>query len=517
MSIQSKGLKLKDKALSYFQSGNWVKSLSVGRQALRFRPGDTELIRTLALCHFRLGRHAQARRLLQHGLGKHPESIPLLLNLASVEKKAGQPDRAIAILTKALNIKPNDPAVYFNLGNAYVAEALYQQARQAFCKAVDLKPAYWQAWLNLGHVNKSLGEIEEAAHCYRQVLALRPDNSRAYLGLANLRRNFLKPQDIPLLQRLMESSSDSTSRIEAGFALGEYHHIHGKRMAAASCWKQANQQKLNQLLTAGQGWSKPVGPDDLVLAEGDMRGKVSQARACGMNPESNRAIFVTGVPRSGTTLVEQILASHSVVTGASELPFVPQLLGSLARSKKLPNVHELFAHASLEEWQALGQSYLQKTVRWQETHFFVDKLPENLEYLGEILMMLPEARVIVCERVPQALALSNFRQLYAAGRAWSYSIETIYEYIESQQEWLAFWLKIFPDRIYKLDYETLVGKLQQSVHDLNQFIGLPFEKRQMFPHRSKREIRTASAGQVTESVHTKSIRLWEAYKEMLSL
>jgi len=513
----SRAGKLKEKALRQYRTGHWSKCLATSRQAVRLLGSDADLLRVMALCLFHLGRKDEARRTLNKVLRAQPENIPALLNLASIERECGQLRKARELLLLARNINPNDPVVHFNLGNTFIADAHYKEARQAFAEAVKIKPAYWQAWLNHGHVSKSLGEIEEAASCYRQVLLHRPANSQAYLGLANLKHSFLRQDDAVELQRLLDSSSSETSRIEAGFALGEYFHANKAWAKAAWCWQQANQQKRKQLSAQGKVWRPSTGPEKLGMTSKSLKEQYKKMLNNGINPESERVVFVTGLPRSGTTLVEQALASHSAVTGASELPFIPRLLTSLAQKKKLANAHELMAEASLHEWQKLGQDYLQQTARWQKTPFFVDKLPENLDFLGEILFMLPRAKVIVCQRTPQALALSNYRQLYATGREWAYSLDTIYQHFLHQQRKLALWLRVFPGRILCVEYEEMVADLPECVSGLNRLLGLNTEEAQWTPHRLKREVRTASAGQVTRPVNTNSVDLWRNYDGLLPL
>ncbi len=517
MQKRAKGEKLKAKAIRQFQSGHWDQALASGRQALRILAADRELQRIMALSHFRLGRTKQARNLLQRLVEKNPRDVPAMLNLASIEKQNGCPEKAGHWLQQARQLEPGNPRIYFNEGNLYVEEARLTEARQCFSRAVELAPAHWQSWLNLGQVCKSLGDIEAAARCYRQALAHRPDCARAYLGLANLKRRFLDQDDATYLQYLAEHGSSEKNRIESAFALGEYFHTQNEPELAVRYWRQGNQCQHTHLLSNGLEWRKGKTPAELGLNAEDIRQAYDKRLAACSDESPAPVIFVTGIPRSGTTLVEQILASHSAVTGASELPFIPQLLHAAADNRSMKSIHHLWQKLEPDEWETWAKTYLDKTRRWQNHSFFTDKLPENLEYMGEILMLFPRTRIIVCQRTPQAIMLSNYRQLYASGRFWAYDIQSIAAYINDQLAWTQFWRRIFPHAIHCVSYEELVKQPQGAIDAMNDFLGLTGEPSQLEPHKQKRQIRTASAGQVTQPVHECSISLWKTYDKLLNL
>ncbi len=509
--------KYKDKAIKQVNAGQWLKALPLCRKAVQINPHDKESCRLLALCYLQTGQLDQAEKVIQKVVQKHPDDIPAWLNSASVAQARGQWSLARQRLQQALQRDSTNPVAYFNLGNSWVAEACLVEAARAYTQAVQLRPGYWQAWLNLGQVQKSLGDSEHAAESYRQALRFQPTATAAYLGLANLKGGFLDAADADRLKRIISRAKGCRQGIEAAFALGEYHHSQADWAAAAHCWKQANHWSWNRLSSAQKKNCVPSLEAIERLDRAKLETLWQDCQAKVPKDTVSQPVFVVGMPRSGTTLVEQILASHSQVNGASELPFVPEIIGAMRSQYRVSSSIELLNQVPVAQWQDSGIRYLEKTHRWQDKPWFVDKLPENLEFIGQILFMLPQAKIVVCQRDPRATALSNFRQHYARGRHWSYSMPAIFRYWHYQQAILSVWQTVFTEKIHRIDYENLVVNLPAEVERLNRFLGLEGQSSQQQPHLTRREIRTASAGQVSQPVHQSSLKLWEKYDRWLDL
>jgi len=228
-----------------------------------------------------------------------------------------------------------------------------------------------------------------------------------------------------------------------------------------------------------------------------------------------RPIFVISLPRSGSTLVEQVLAAHSEVTAASELPWIPQLIAEES-ARKGAGLADWIDQQSGSEWLSLGQQYLQKCSHWtRETAVFTDKLPGNMPYIGAILAMLPQALVVGVCRDAMDVCWSCYRQLLMGGSEFIYDPHSLADYWQDFEDQMDFWQERAPDRVMSVQYEQLVNQPEVATRRLLDFAGLPFEPACLSPQTAKRAVNTASAMQVREAIHARGVGHWQRYAKHL--
>jgi tetratricopeptide (TPR) repeat protein len=366
----------------------------------------------------------------------------------------------------------------------------------------------------LGHALKTVGELPEAIEAYRTAAAIRPDFGDAHWSLANLKTYRFEDDEIARM-RVAEAAPTTTidDRIHLCFALGK-------------AYEDRNE--------CGESWSHYARGNALKRAESRYRAEIfetntrQQAAVC--SPDffaercdwgSDRAdpIFILGLPRSGSTLIEQILASHSHVEGTQELPDIQRVVLDLqGREPDLDNplYPATLAELTREDCDRLGETYLADTRVYRSGKpYFIDKMPNNFRHIGLIHLMLPNARIIDARREPMACCFSNLKQLFAQGQEFAYSIDDIARYYRTYLDLMRHWDRALPGRVLRVHHEDIVDDLEGSVRRILDHVGLPFEPACVDFHKTKRSVRTPSSEQVRQPIFREGLDQWRTYAASL--
>lgn len=464
---------------------------------------ESERWRLLAVVRLNLGRLGDALAAADAALALAPHSAAVWTNRGSVLRRLGRIEEAAAAFERAADLDTTLAAPCFNLGKMLVSDARLSAARAPLQEAVRRDPAHVDAWIELARVDKALGEIPAAVSAFRRALALRPTAGAAWWGLANLKTLAFDAQDCGQLDALWARTAlPREERVLIGYARA---HAHLAGTDDARAWQalvDANDLRraqiawdrgrhtawVNRLL---QTWPTPR------VATGD------PTRGAG-------CVFVVGLPRSGSTLVEQVLAAHSQVAGASELPDLQAVL----RQASADLAPEVLAALSAEDYAELGERYLARTRRWRsERPWMVDKTPSNFLYLGALRLMLPGARVIDVRRDLRDTAYSCYLQYFAQGAPWSNDLADLRAWCADYTRLMEHWDRQFPGEVLRLRYEQLVAAPQQQIAALLAALGLPQEAACFSPHEVRREVRTASAAQVKQPIDQRGIGRWRRYAQ----
>jgi tetratricopeptide (TPR) repeat protein len=394
------------------------------------------------------------------------------------------------------------------LGEHERAIGLYQELLRGTAADADVH-------LSIAHAQKTLGQRDEAIASYRRAAACRPGFGDAYWSLANLKTYRFTADELERLRALQaDPALGAVDRFHLCFALGKALEDQG------SFADSFHYYELGNALKRAESRYRPE------IIENNTRQQIEVctpeffASRRGAGVQSPDPIFIIGLPRSGSTLLEQILASHSQVEGTQELPNIQQIVATLrGRDPDLnnPRYPRILTELSAAELQQLGERYLQGTrVYRTDKPFFIDKMPNNFRHLGLIHVILPRAKIIDARREPIACCFSNLKQLFARGQEFTYSSEDIARYYRTYLELMRHWDRVLPGWVLRVQHEDVVDDLEGNVRRILDFCGLEFEPRCIEFHRTVRSVRTASSEQVRQPIYREGLAAWKNFEPWLA-
>jgi tetratricopeptide (TPR) repeat protein len=468
------------------------------KESLAAAPGHPETLRLLGIHLTRSGRPQEGLAALRDALAQLPNDALLHTDLGSALRASGDVDGALASWRRACELQPDYAMGWFNLGRNLQLRGQSIDAVEALQRATSLAPESWPAAVLLGDALVHLGRFDEAVESYRNVLRLQPGCGDAWRGLANIKTRALSKEDREQLQKqIAEAKAVDADRIAMGLALGKSLEDAGEYEAAFAAIEEAKQRQAR------------ITPWRADSFHAEMQ---AVQEACRMLPRpkdpnfGNEAIFIVGMPRSGSTLVEQILAAHPQVEGASELDELDEVIRAECRRRRQGLLQWLRA-ASAADWQRLGAEYLQRTARWrQDRPRHTDKMPENWRYAGLLRAMLPGAKVIDARRDRVETGWSCFKQQFYAQPHFANTLEDIAAYQRDCEQAMDAWRTQDPARIRLQQYEALVADPEAQIRALLAFCGLPFDAACLQFHAAERSVRTASAAQVRQPLQAGTAR-----------
>jgi len=485
------------------------------RQHLRQFPTDVAAIRMFAEVAARLGRLADAEHLLARCLELAPGFGAARQNYALVLHRQHKTTEALAEIDRLLAADPRNPGTRNLKAAALTRIGEYEQSLALYAEVLAEYPNQAKMWMSYGHALKTAGHQARSIEAYRRTIELSPGFGEACWSLANLKTFRFTADEFAGMQRQLERDDLSAEdRYHFHFALGKAledardftasfrHYAEGNRLRRAAIHYDADRT------TAGVQRSRTLFTADFLA---------SRAGAGAADPDP---IFIVGLPRAGSTLVEQILASHSQVEGTMELPDVAALIQGLTRrgeAEEAARYPEVVASLDRDELRALGEQYLARTriQRKRGTPFFIDKMPNNWAYLGLIALMLPNARIIDARRHPLSCCFSGFKQHFARGQHFSYSLEDLGRYYRDYVTLMAHFDAVLPGRVHRVIYERMVDDTEAEVRRLLEYCGLPFEESCLRFYDNDRAVRTASSEQVRQPIFRDSVEQWRNYEPWL--
>ncbi|MES2404258.1 MAG: sulfotransferase [Pseudomonadota bacterium] len=484
------------RAADALTAGKPREAAALAKVLVEQAPEHPDVLHLLAGIRGRLGDHAGAVNAVRQALHARPDDATFCCTLGKQLAAIGQLDAAIEALQRACALQPELAMAWYNLGVLQVRAVRFNEAEAALRRTLELVPDNLQARLQLADLLKMAGRVDAAAATWREVLAARPASGDAWWGLAELGQ--AGDDDIPAMQVAMrDPRASERDRIALGFAIARVLDRSDRCAEAMGVLKEthAHARKL-------QPWDAAAfarGLDAVLAAFAATR--VTGA-ACG-----HGAIFIASLPRSGSTLTEQVLAAHSQVEASGELRDLPQVLAEESRQRGR-HYPEWVSSMAEDDWRRLGERYLERTARWRERKpFFTDKLPGNWMHVGVIRAMLPGAKVIVCRRDPLETCFSCYRQYMTAdGQGWTHRFEDLAAYWNVFDRALWQWQARYPGFVYTQEYETLLAEPEASVRALLAFCGLPFEDACLAFGAGSREVRSPSAMQVREPLRRDTAR-----------
>lgn len=500
-------------AVNFMNEGQTQAAEQICNGVLQKEPNDVNAIRLLARIVSESNRYPKAESLLRRCVAQAPKFIAAHVDLLWVLQKRHRYAEALGHSTTLLSSTPDNLSILSLHARALGLVGRDEEAVQIYRRMMALGALDAGVWLSYGHALKTLGRYAEAVAAYQEACRLRPSFGDAYWSLANLkvyRFTTLELEQMEIEER--SANLSATDRIHLCFALGKAHEDRKQYRTSFDYYERGNALKRAQLDFDCASITRAVEAQIHFFDEARVR--TLEGAGC---PAAD-PIFIVGLPRAGSTLVEQILASHSQVDGTRELPNIIALANQVKR--ELP-AHasdcgaypECLAALSREQLARLGKEYLDETrIQRQGAPRFVDKMPNNFRHIGLILTILPNARIIDARRHPLACCFSNFKQLFAEGQHFSYSYADLAAYYRDYVRLMAHWDTVYPGRILRVQYEDVVADPESQIRRILDFCSLPYEEACLRFHETNRSVRTASSEQVRRPINADGLAPWKGYE-----
>jgi len=501
-------------AVELLRAGKLGKAERIAREFLKREPANVSAIRILADIGTKLGQFEDARLLLERCLELAPDFHLARHNYANVLVRLQRLEDADAQADKLLAVEPSNPNFRVLKALVLVRMGRHAEALEIYEEVLGIYPNQARAQMSFGHALKTVGRLDEAIGAYRKCVELSPEVGEAYWSLANLKTFRFSDEDIEQMRaQVTTEGGDPDDQSHIAFALGKALEDRGEFDESFHFYRRGNSirgvnhrfsAKVNVYNTARQ--IRVFTPEFLESLEG-------------VGCPAPDPIFIVGLPRAGSTLLEQILASHSQVEGTTELTDIIAISRRLAeKSRQNPagKYPEILGQLPPERFRELGEGYIESTrIQRSDTPFFIDKMPNNFQHIGLIHLILPNAKIIDARRHPMACCFSGFKQLFARGQTFTYSLEDIGRYYRDYVILMDHWDRVLPGRVLRVEYEDMVADTENQVRRLLDYCGLEFEESCLRFYETKRAIRTPSAEQVRQPIYTQGLEQWRNFEAHL--
>jgi tetratricopeptide (TPR) repeat protein len=471
--------------------------------ALRELPPEIVQARSL----FADGDHAAAEDMLRtfrKNGGEHRDALRLLARILIDQQKYSRARKETDLL---LRLEPGNAENLSLHAAACAGLGEHEPAISSYRQLVAASPGSAEQYVSLGHCLRTVGQREEATESYRAAAAIKPGFGDAWWSLANLKTYRFSEQEIACMRAEEARAASPVDRGHLCFALGKALEDRGEY---AESWRFY--ERGNALRRAESRYCPEIAETNTRRLIDVFTGQFFAGRGGAGVPDCD-PIFIVGLPRSGSTLVEQILASHSQVEGTHELPEIPRMVLEM---RDYPGVLAEFAPA---DFRQLGELYLTETRAYRKAGskpFFIDKMPNNFRHIGLIRLILPNARIIDARREPMACCFSNLKQLFAGGQEFTSGVHDIARYYRTYLDLMRHWDAVLPGRVLRVFYEDVVEDLEGSVRRILEFCGLEFEPACVEFYKAQRSVRTASSEQVRQPIFREALFQWRNYEPWLA-
>jgi tetratricopeptide (TPR) repeat protein len=494
--------------------GRLLKAEDICRQFLLKAPQHTEGMRLLASIGMRLGVLDDAEFLLESALRFEPDNTAIRIDYVQILRKRQKFSKSLEQAQRLLDSAPQNPQFQSLFGIESMQTGNYDAALVAFDDVLRTLPGDAITLTSKGHVYKTCGDYESAVQSYRAALASQPHYGDAYYSLANLKVYEFSDSEIETMQAHESSGGLSHSdRVYLCFALGKAYEDRHDFETSFRYYERGNQLKKTQSRYDAEQMTVELEAQSNICTADFLTSK------SGVGHAAPDPIFIVGLPRAGSTLLEQILSSHSMIDGTLELPNILSLSQRLRRRGRQSDASaypEILHDLSASELEQFGAQYIDDTrIHRKSAPFFVDKMPNNFRHIGLIALILPNAKIIDARREPMACCFSGFKQLFAEGQEFSYGLAEIGTYYRDYVRLMAHWDAVLPGKVMRVQYEDVVANTEEQVRRMLVHCGLPFEEACVNFHQTERSIRTPSSEQVRQPIYKRGLEQWRNFEPWL--
>jgi tetratricopeptide (TPR) repeat protein len=490
--------------------GRLDEAVKCYEKALTLKPDYTEAHNNLGNAFKELDQPAAAVKFYEKALAVNPDYAEAHTNLGNAFKELGRLEDAVKSYEKAVALKPDYAEAHYNLGNALMELGQENDAIMSYESAIDIKPDYGGAHNNLGNALKELGQLDDAAKYYEKTLTLQPDYAEAHHNLSTIKKYTARDPQITQMQSILSNGDLSQSdRIHLCFALAKVYEDLGKQDELFKFLHEGNRlrkQELNYSLDMDQITHSVVkklfSPSPSVVE-----------KSLSYETSTIRPVFIVGMTRSGTSLVEKIIASHHAVHGAGELNTLNNLMDPIVQDHSNNDKNGL----SEKSFLSIRQQYLDSLSRFNVPEKVItDKMPMNFRWIGFILTAFPEAKIVHLKRDAMAICWSNYKLLFSSrGLGFPYNMDDLAGFYGLYTELMAFWHQLYSDKIYDICYEDLTTNQVEETRKLLEYCELDWDENCLEFHTSKRAIKTASSLQVRQKMYQGSSEAWKKHEAYL--
>jgi len=496
----------------FVKDGEPQKAEPIYRDILKRDPNHVEAARLLAGIAIKNDHFDDAVVFLRHAASVAPDYGRIWVDLTNVLRELGNLDEALACALEVLRLAPDTAESHVLYASVVGSAGRHEDAISAYQKALAIAPEKAGVMCSMAHHMKTIGNQDEAIATYRQSISTAADHAEAYWSLANLKTFRFEGNEIAAMQSLLDDDDlPDESSVQIHNALGLDCEARNDYDDAFAHFEQSNLMR------------RKAEKYDPVENETGMEKSISvfskdlfEKHATAGNPDS-APIFIVGLPRSGSTLIEQILASHSMVDGTHELSELTQAVKNIRKGAANQDRYpDNITNLSPDQLAAIGQDYIASTKKYRsDAPHFIDKNPNNFVLIGLLRLVLPNAKIINARRHPLDSCFGTYKQLFAAGQPFSYDLTELGEYYVQYQRLLDYWHQQLPGFVLDVHYEQVVADLKTQVRRILDFCGLPFEQSCLRFHETERAIKTASSEQVRRPIYSSSVNLWRNYETHL--
>jgi tetratricopeptide (TPR) repeat protein len=500
---------------SLIQEGKMYKAEQLCRHFLQTLGHHVEGMRFLAQIGMSFNVHDEAEFLLESAVVLDPNNVGAHFDYVGTLQKRQKFAEALEQARLLREKEPENPQLDMLFANQNLTVGNFEEALSIYRRRADEMPNNPGVHLTLGHALKTVGKQPEAIEAYTQAYRIKPDFGDAYWSLANLKTyQFDSEQIASMREREAARSTQLVDRYHLCFALGKALEDSGQYEDSFTYYERGNRLKREEV---GYDWRRITKEIDRQIEYGT---PALFAGKAGAGHSATDPIFILGLPRAGSTLLEQILASHSQIEGTMELPNILALahkLGGRRRIDEEPEYPANLGELSRDELAEYGEAFIKDTMihRKAGTPFFIDKMPNNFRHIGLIHLILPNAKIIDARRSAMGCCFSGFKQLFAEGQEFTYGLEEVGHYYRDYVALMDHWDKVLPGKILRVRYEDVVADLETQVRRLLDFCGLPFEEACLNFHETERAVRTASSEQVRQPIFKSGVDQWENFAPYL--
>lgn len=496
-------------AAQAFARGQTEEAEKICRQVLREHPNEVDAMRLLASIANKLEQRDDAIILLERAVELKPKFAGAWADLAETYTESEKFGEALDAVQRVIKLQPNMPFGHMIRGSILGKKDDHEGAINAFKEALEIEPEHIGSNMGLGNTLKTIGRYDEAVKSYKKCIEAQPLFSEAYWSLANLKTYSFDDDEIKNMEKHVQSQ-DLTPASKAFFHIA-IANAKEKQMKYGEAWYHFHTgNELRRTSEIYDSVTTQVTHDALIETFDEEFVNSTKGSGC----QSDAPIFILGLPRSGSTLIEQILASHSQVEGTRELPDI-SLLGRRLTKSKPPGIKypDAVKHMTDEEKIEYGESYLETSKRYRtDKPRFIDKMPNNFAHIGFIKTILPNAKIINAKRHPLDSCVSSFKQLFYKGQSWSYDLFEIGEYYLEYERMMDHWHSLYPGEIYDIQYENIVNNQEDESRALIEYCGLDWEDSCLKFYENKRSVNTASSEQVRQPIYKGAMYAWKNYE-----
>jgi tetratricopeptide (TPR) repeat protein len=498
------------KGIRHVKAGRLKLAEESYKKVLKKDKNNIDALRLLGLLAFKTKNYEIAERLFLKVLQLDHSFSLAWDNLAKLYRIQNKLLKSIPAFENLIKLDPRNFEALVSLGTIYIKLSKYREGIQLYQDSLKIKPENPRVYLSLGHALKTIGEREKSEAAYQNAIKYFPLSGEAYWSLANLKTYKFSDKEIINMESSLAKNINSNELIQMHFALGKAYESNRQFDKSFQHYKEGNWQQRKQISYNAEDYKISI--DEMInFFENNINILDLKAVA-----SSDAPIFILGLPRSGSTLIEQILSSHSLIEGTQELPNIM----AISRDIKLIDQKKGYPHNLLKLTQSsfdeLGKKYIDET-KWARSSkpFFIDKMPNNFVHIGLIKLILPKAKIIDARRNSMDTSFSCYKQYFAKGQHFTYDLDDIARYYKDYIRLMDYWNKLFPGEIFTMHYEQIIENPNEKISDLLKFCNVGFEESCLNFHTSKRPVKTASSEQVRQPMYKSGLDYWKNYSNNL--